>query len=211
VIGRLTDQAYEGEITLGVPHDIVYPAIPQVLKQLHAAFPRVQVNLIASNTVNLKAQYARGECDLFLTTEIDKDPGAETLCTKPLHWIGAPDGSAWRQHPVRLAFGRTCTFRARAVEALDHAGIPWQVIVETDSDKTLEATVSADLAIQTLLDGTVPPHLEKIDHGGALPDLPEQLINLYGAHAGQGVVKDTLADLLRRTFRPSEAARLKAV
>ena len=28
VITRLTDQAYEGEITLGVPHDIVYPAIP---------------------------------------------------------------------------------------------------------------------------------------------------------------------------------------
>ncbi len=211
VIGRLTDQAYEGEITLGVPHDIVYPAIPQVLKQLHAAFPRVQVNLIASNTVTLKAQYARGECDLFLTTEVDKEPGAETLCTKPLHWIGAPDGSAWRQHPVRLAFGRTCTFRTRAVEALDHAGIPWQVIVETDSDKTLEATVSADLAIQTLLDGTVPPHLEKIDHGGALPELPEQLINLYGAQSDQSVVKDALADLVRRAFGAVEPARLKAV
>jgi DNA-binding transcriptional LysR family regulator len=211
VIGRLTDQAYEGQITLGVPHDIVYPAIPQVLKQLHAAFPRVQVNLIASNTVGLKAQYARGECDMFLSTENGTDAGAETLCTKPLLWIGAPDGSAWRQRPLRLAFGRTCTFRARAVEALEREGIPWQVIVETDSDKTLEATVSADLAIQTLLDGTVPPHLVRIEHGGALPQLPEQLINLYGGASGQGAVKDRLSDLLRRAFGGVEQMRLKAV
>ena len=43
VITRLTDQAYEGQITLGVPHDIVYPVIPQVLRQFNAAFPRVKV------------------------------------------------------------------------------------------------------------------------------------------------------------------------
>ncbi len=30
---RLTCQSHEGEIVLGVPHDIVYPAIPQVLQR----------------------------------------------------------------------------------------------------------------------------------------------------------------------------------
>jgi DNA-binding transcriptional LysR family regulator len=29
VYGRLTAQEYEGEIVLGVPHDIVYPSIPR--------------------------------------------------------------------------------------------------------------------------------------------------------------------------------------
>ena len=29
VFGRLTHDAYEGEIVLGVPHDIVYPVIPR--------------------------------------------------------------------------------------------------------------------------------------------------------------------------------------
>eukprot|EP01031_Cornospumella_fuschlensis_P007401 gene7401-9166_t len=29
---RLTTDVHEGEIVLGVPHDIVYPAIPQVLR-----------------------------------------------------------------------------------------------------------------------------------------------------------------------------------
>lgn len=211
VIGRLTDQAYEGEIVLGVPHDIVYPAIPQVLKQFHAAFPRVKVHLVSSYTRALKDKFGRGECDVILTTETSLDAGAETLCRKPLRWVGAPGGAAWRQKPLKLAFGRHCTFRPRVVEALDTAGILWDVIVETESDRTIEATVSADLAVHTMIEGTEPPHLERIDHGGVLPDLPQQQINLYGAQGSKGVIHDTLADYLRRAFLASEQPRLKAV
>ncbi len=210
VIGRLTDQAYEGEIVLGVPHDIVYPAIPQVLKQFNAAFPRVRVHLVSSYTRGLKEQFGRGECDLILTTETALEQGAETLCRKPLRWIGAPGGAAWRQRPLKLAFGRLCTFRPRVIEALDTAGIPWEVIVETESDRTIEATVSADLAVHTMIEGTEPPHLERIDHNGALPELPLQQINLYGATSRGGVVQQGLADLLRRAFAHSEPQRLKA-
>jgi len=200
VITRLTDQAYEGKITLGVPHDIVYPAIPRVLKQFHAAFPRVQVQLAASYTRALKAEFARGNCDMILTTEVGTDTGGETLCTKPLCWVGAPDGSAWRQRPLKLAFGRMCTFRPRVVERLNEARIPWDVIVETESDRTIEATVSADLAVHTMIEGTEPPHLERIDHGDTLPQLPAQKINLFGASRAKGEVHDTLADFLRQAF-----------
>jgi DNA-binding transcriptional LysR family regulator len=211
VISRLTDQAYEGEITLGVPHDIVYPAIPRVLKQFHAAFPRVKVQLESSYTRHLKAAFAKGACDIILTTEIGMDAGGEELCIKPLCWIGAPGGSAWRQRPLKLAFGRQCTFRPRVVERLDEAGIPWDVVVETESDRTIEATVSADLAVHTMIEGTEPPHLDRIDHGGSLPDLPAQRINLYGAGSSKNEVHDAMVSLLRRAFGTAEASMLRAV
>lgn len=211
VISRLTDQAYEGEIVLGVPHDIVYPAIPQVLKQFHAAFPRVKVQLVSSYTLGLKEKFGRGACDLILTTETGVEPGAETLSRKPLVWVGAPDGSAWQQMPLKLAFGRLCSFRVSAIQGLDAADIPWEVAVESESDRTIEATVSADLAVHTMIGGTVPPYLERIDHGGALPELPMQLINLYGTQAKKGEVHDTLADFLRRAFSETGNMRLKAV
>ncbi|MGZ2258726.1 LysR family transcriptional regulator [Roseobacter sp. A03A-229] len=209
VIGRLTDQAYEGEIVLGVPHDIVYPVIPQVLKQFHAAFPRVRVRLVSSYTRALKEMFDKGECDLILTTEKALDGGGEILDEKPLRWIGAPGGSAWRCAPLKLAFGRQCTFRPHVVEALDLAEIPWEIMVETESDRTIEATVSADLAVHTMIEGTEPPHLERVEHNGALPELPSQLINLYGAQSSKNVMHDTLADFLRRAFSKSDAARLK--
>ncbi len=211
VITRLTDQAYEGEITLGVPHDIVYPAIPRVLKQFHAAYPRVKVQLESSYTLWLKDQFAKGACDLILTTEVTTDTGGEELCTKPLTWVGAPGGSAWRQRPLKLAFGRQCTFRPRVVERLDDAEIPWDVVVETESDRTIEATVSADLAVHTMIEGTEPPHLDRIDHGGALPDLPAQKINLYGAGGATGEVHQALVDMLRRAFSGTDMMQLRAV
>lgn len=211
VITRLTDQAFEGQITLGVPHDIVYPAIPLVLKQFNVAFPRVKVQLISSYTRALLAQFAKGSCDLILTTETGIQTGGESLCSKPLCWVGAPGGSAWRQRPLKLAFGRQCTFRPRVIERLDEAEIPWDVVVETESDRTIEATVSADLAVHTMIEGTEPPHLDRIDHGGGLPELPIQQINLYGAGGAKDVVHDALADMLRSAFHATQSAKLRAV
>ena len=90
---RLTDDVFEGEIVLGVPHDIVYPVIPQVLQRFNAEFPRMKVQLVASYTGALKEQFSRGECDLILTTESEIGPQAETLTSMPLRWIGVPGGS----------------------------------------------------------------------------------------------------------------------
>lgn len=211
VITRLTDHAFEGEITLGVPHDVVYPAVPQVLKQFHAAFPRVKVQLEASYTRTLKDQFAKGECDVIVTTESGVDQGGEVLATKPLVWVGAPGGTAWRQRPLQLAFCRYCVFRAHIVAALDAAGIAWDMSVDTESDRTIEAAVSADLAVHAMIEGTQPPYLEVLDHGGALPELPVQQINLYGAKGEADEVRDTLVDLLRNAFAVTPAIRLKAV
>jgi DNA-binding transcriptional LysR family regulator len=201
VIGRLTDQSHEGVITLGVPHDIVYPNIPQVLKQFNSAFPRVRIQMESSYTRTLKDAFAKGACDLIMTTETALDTGGETLCTKPLIWIGAQGGAAWRQRPLKLAFGRFCTFRPNVVEALDRHSVKWDVIVETESDRTIEATVSADLAVHAMIEGTEPPHLERIHHHGALPTLPGQNINLYGALTPRNTVHDSLAGMIREMFR----------
>lgn len=206
VMSRLTDQAFEGEVVLGVPHDVVYPVIPQALKRFNVSFPRVNVNLVTSNTRELKAGFARGEYDLILTTESTAGEGGETIHEMPLRWVGAPSGSAWRQRPLRLGFCRACIFRAVSTAALDKAGIEWDMAVDSESDRTVEATISADLAVGVLLEGTIPEHQEAIDHGGLLPDLPIQHINLYGAHNVQAGYVEDFARILRQGYsalRPS--------
>ena len=211
IIARLTDQAFEGEVVLGVPHDIVYPAIPRVLQQFNAAFPRVKVQLISSFTRGLKAQFDKGECDLILTTETSTPDGAEALATRPLCWIGAPGGSAWRQRPLKLAFGKHCIFRPRVIAALDAEGVDWDMVLDTDSDRTIEATVSADLAVSAVIEGTESPHVTLVQHNGTLPELPRQLINLYGAATANSAPVRDLAELLRRAFAgQAQPQRLKA-
>ncbi len=201
VFGRLTNQAYEGEVVLGVPHDIVYPAIPQVLQRFAAEYPRMNVRLVSSYTKGLRKMFERGECDMILTTEDTLEAGGVTLMTLPLIWIGAPGGSAWKSRPLRLAYEHACIFRAGVQKALDEAGIPWEMAVESDSTRTIEASVSADLAIHTVLEGMEPPYVEKIQHGGALPDLTTKQINLYVSDLAKGQAVDDMAEFVRQAYR----------
>lgn len=200
VFGRLTRDPHEGEIVLGVPHDIVYPVIPQVLQHFARAYPRMKVTLISSFTRVLKAQFGRGECDIILTTEDGVDPAGETLAELPLVWVGAPGGVAWRQRPLRLAYEHNCIFRQSVQAALDAAGIPWQMAVESDSTRTIEASVSADLAVHTVLAGSEPPYVERITHGGALPELKRMKVNLYVADPAHSATVTELAGLIRRAY-----------
>jgi len=200
IYNRLTAQAFEGEVRLGVPHDIVYPVIPQVLKRFATIYPRMKVQLLSSFTSRLKDQFARGEVDVILTTEDTVGQGGETLATKPLIWVGAPGGTAWRGRPLRLAYERSCIFRRGVQRRLDDAGIAWEMAVESNSSRTIEATVSADLAVHTLLQGSEPPHLERIDHGGALPELRLNRINMYHTPGSDSPVIADLADLIRAAY-----------
>ena len=43
--GRLTCSQFEGEVTFGVPYDIIYPHIPNILREFNAAYPRGKVRL----------------------------------------------------------------------------------------------------------------------------------------------------------------------
>lgn len=199
VVGRLTEEIYEGEVMLGVPHDIVYPVVPRVLKLFNMAYPRVKVHLRSSSTVKLREALERGEVDVILTTEEGVADGGETLTKMTLRWTGAPGGTSWKRRPLRLAFCRQCIFRPSVLRKLDAAGIDWELAVDSEDDRAVEALVSADLAVGALLEDSIPPHLEAIHPCGALPDLGVQKINLY-ARAGRDEVRSELMRMLRQGF-----------
>lgn len=199
-VGRLTDQVYEGEITFGVPHDIIYPVIPNVLKKFHAAFPRVRVQLTSSYSTDLMERYGRGEMDLILTTESVMGPGGETLTELPLRWYGAPAGVAFKQRPLPLANCRNCLFRGRVIDVLDDKDIPWKNAIDSNSDGAIEATVSADMGVTTILEGSNPPQLDMIPPGSGLPDLGTQKVNLYGAASPRSELAAKLSEMIRAGF-----------
>lgn len=200
VWGKLTDVALEGEIVLGVPHDIVYPALPPILRRFHAEFPRMKVTLLSDYTRVLKHMFAHGDCDVILTTESGLEEGGETLKEVPLIWVGAENGRAWRQRPLRLAFEVRNIFRKGVEAALDRAGVDWEMAVTSEMSRTIEATVSADLAVHAVPEGTVPATMERIEHGGALPELGKRRINLYVADTCRGEAQDAFVSQIRQRY-----------
>ncbi|MEM7719993.1 MAG: LysR family transcriptional regulator [Pseudomonadota bacterium] len=206
IYSRMTDDAYEGVLVLGVPHDIVYPAIPRVLKLFKAEHPRMRLQLLSSATVKLKEMFANGECDIILTTERSCGPDGEVLAEKPLVWFGAHGGTAWQQRPLPIASEPLCTFRRSMQVALDTADIAWEMAVDSDSTSTVTATTSADFAVLAMLAGTAPPQLEQVPHQGQLPDLGTFNINLFQTEAQKGQVLTDLADLIRQAYRAPQLA-----
>lgn len=197
---RLTAQDYEGQLALGVPSDIIYPAIPQVLQRFNATFPRMKVQLVSSFTSRLRRMLERGEVNLTLATEPHLDSGGETLLERPLVWVGAIDGQQWRARPLRLAFEEMCIFRHAVQRELDRAGIPWEMAVESDNTRTIEATISADLAVNACIEGAEPRYVAQLRHGGALPDLPQVKINMYGADLAKSEPEKAMVEFVRQAF-----------
>jgi DNA-binding transcriptional LysR family regulator len=196
---RLTAENFEGEISLGVPHDIIYPYIPPVLRRFAADFPRMKIKLVSSPTKTLREMFGRGEIDAIVTTELHPGPGGESLVTLPLVWVGAVDGIAWRNRPLPVAFCKNCIFRSGVLKRLDQAQFDWQMVVESDLDNAVDAVVSADLAVHALIKGVYPRQTAPVPHDGALPDPGKTQIVLY-MQAKDDPVQAALHDMIRHSY-----------
>ncbi len=58
VWGAMTAPDFEGEVRLGVPHDIVKAFMPPILKNFHRTWPRVNVIIVPLSTPPLLAALA---------------------------------------------------------------------------------------------------------------------------------------------------------
>ena len=197
----MTAPDFTGEVRLGVPHDVVGPYMPPVLKSFDQAWPGVRVSLDCRTSVNLLRALERREVDLILTTERACAPHGETLLPDPLVWVGARDGRAWRRDPLPVSIGgEDCAFRPFAIEALNHAGRDWRPVCEISNMLAECAAVEADLAVVPLLASTVPETLTILGAGDGLPPLPMFQINLYLPQVGASDIAVELARHVRAQF-----------
>ncbi|MEM8551050.1 MAG: LysR family transcriptional regulator [Pseudomonadota bacterium] len=204
IMARMTDYEFEGELRVGSPTDVVFPHVPHALRTFKRLYPRVRVSLQSSFTNLLKAELAKGALDLILTTEMLPDRRGRTLKTSKLKWVGAPGGRAAAERPLPLAFERDCICRAWVCRALDDAGIPWRLVVDTNSLRAVQGSVLADFAVHVGLDFTISPEFELIDDA-CLPPLPATQVAMYVCEGQNAAMAERLADIMCDTW--AEAPR----
>lgn len=201
IVVRMSGATAGGELRVGAPCDLIHLHLPQVIRAFGERRPDVRIVLESHVSGALHERLRAGTIDLILTTDLEPAPGAETLAEAPLVWIGAPGGNAWRRRPLPLATVVGCAFSRAAVERLGASGFDWEIAMEA-SKVSVDGAVAADMAVYMMLEGTIPPGFEVIDHRGALPDLPGFGINMA---ATQGP-RRRLAALLAADMRLASAA-----
>jgi DNA-binding transcriptional LysR family regulator len=191
---------YEGEVRLGVPHDIVGPYLPPILKRFDKAWPRVRVALECATTPRLLQLMRDGRVDLTLTTEQRCRAGGETLLEDDLVWAGAANGAAHLRDPLPLSLGDgMCEFRPSVLRAMRECGRDWRPVCEISSMEALFASIEADLAVGAFLRGTIPGYLQVVD-SDRLPKMPRFLINMYLPPARRNEIAVELARHIRQEF-----------
>lgn len=196
---------FEGEIRLGVPHDVMHPFIPPILKSFHKHWPRVRITLICADSFHLRKRLDANEIDLALTTDINAGQLDQLLMPDQLVWVGAHDGETYRQRPLAVTFGEThCTFRGPAIDALGKAGIDWRLTCETSDFGPYCASIEADLAVAPMLISTVPSNLRILGQCEGLPPLPVFHINLLQPRNGTTEIAQEMVRYIRSGFSASQ-------
>lgn len=208
VWGMMTSPDFEGEIKLGVPHDIIQPFIPPILKSFNQHWPRVRVTLICLASFKLLNLLENNEIDLTLTTEQRSGDQDELLLPDQLVWVGAKGGEAYQRRPLPVTFGdSTCSFRGPAIKALSEAELDWRLTCETSDFSPYCATLEADLAVAPMLASTVPKNLQVFGGAEHLPPLPIFYINLRLPRIGVSEIALEMARFIRASFaKPYQSA-----
>lgn len=198
---QMTTPDFEGDVCLGVPHDIVSSLIPSVLQRFNKARPRVRVVLICKGTKLLLDDLAAKRVDLTLTTETECGAYGEMLMRDRLVWVGGKGSQTWRETPLPISLGsKHCKFRPEMIKALQDAGRSWRVVSNADSMEATYATLKAGLAVAAMLRSSVPDYLEILGPAAGLPALPDYMVNLYLPATGISDVAVELARHIRQDF-----------
>lgn len=203
--------AFDGEVRVGVPYDLVARFLPQILRRFDKRFPNVRVSLLTSTSRLLLDALSRGELDLTLTTESTRPARAESLLVDRLVWVGAAGGDAYLRDPLPVSLGaETCAFRPYALAALAKWHRGWRPVSESNSLEPMIATLEADLAVAPMLICAVPKALEILSEASGLPRLPTCHVNLYLPRSTQNEMAAELAAVLRDEFAQAGRSRRPA-
>ncbi len=199
--GQMTTPAFDGEIRLGVPEDIIPAYMAPILRRFHTAWPRVRVSIIAGSSLELLDDLANGKVDITLSTDRDVGRHGETLRVDRLVWVSAKGSKAHTKTPLPLVIGSPqCRFRPVVLDALRRAGRDWRVVLEVSNQDAVNATVSAEIAVAAMLADSVPSTLAALGDACGLPPLPDFLINLSLPPAGGCDIAKELARHIRAEF-----------
>ena len=199
--GLMTSRGYEGEVRLGVPHDIIGVFMPPILREFSKAWPRVEVTLVCTPTNALLRSLEQGDVDVILTTEAKPNDRSQLLLSDQLVWVGAQGGSAHERTPLPVTLGdEQCAFRAATVKVLGGTGRDWRFTCSASEMSAFHASLEADLAVAPLLSQTVPEQLAILDADSGLPPLPTYYINMYVAPTDPSSIALVLAKHITRSF-----------
>jgi DNA-binding transcriptional LysR family regulator len=134
---------------LGIPEELADTCLPRILSRFALERPEAKVQVQTDRGTAMLSALDRGELDIAIVFGHEQRREAMRVANLPMTWIANAnhDGPCMR-HPVPLVlFDAPCVFRTSALEVLDRAALPWEIVFESPNLLGQLAAVKAGLGI----------------------------------------------------------------
>jgi DNA-binding transcriptional LysR family regulator len=199
VTDRFKEPELEGEVHFGLPEDFASVLLSDVLADFARSHPRIMLNIECDLTLNLYDKFRRKKLDLVLLkmNRPEDYPDGIEVWSEPLEWVG--DAKLFqRGKPLALVLSpQPCVYRARALKALDAAGVSWRMALSSQSYASTIAAVKAKMGL-TVLPRTLIPFGVDVVRSSALPDLKDVQISLLARQKAGAAAHSLSAFILKR-------------
>ena len=167
-VAVLTGDALAGPMRIGIVQDFAETLLSGLLAQFAQLHPETQLQVRVAGSPELLELLNADRLDVVFCMGADDDPAASRIV--PMLWHGEPSLAHADVLPLAV-LEVPCRFRDAALRALEHAGRPHRIALETPSLSALRAAVQAGLAV-TCRTALFRPDHEPIQ-SELLPALPK--------------------------------------
>jgi DNA-binding transcriptional LysR family regulator len=181
LLSAICQRPFSGRLRVAASQDFGEEILPGVLKDLAATYPGVRFEVAVEGGLRGLNELEKREVDVVLTVGLGDHPSAHTLQRVKVSWIASPEMGDRIERPVPLVvFSQPCRFKQRVMEALDQAGIPWEIVFRSPSLTGLWAATRANIGLTVRSSYWLPSGLRLLDPERiGLPDLGETEVNIH--------------------------------
>lgn len=188
-------------VRVGVPEEYAEGVIPELLAGLTRRTVGLAVEVQCADSAMLERRLAAGRLDLAFAIADEIEGRGEPVASDPTLWLQAPGSELGQRRPLPVAlFDQACSWRRRAIEALDAAGTDYRIVFTSASVAGVRAGIRAGLAVGALGAATAGDDLEPVTGAGTPPALPPADLVLL-RRPGTDAAVDELADRARERLR----------
>lgn len=140
-------------LRLGIPEDFALTQLPVILNRFAFRNRNIRLEVVSALGLHLSARLAEGQLDMAIVKEAEPSGPALLHWKERLHWAVKSDTMIHQQRPIPLiAFPHGCSYRNRAIAALEAAGFGWRIAYESPNWSSIKAAVEGGLGVALLAD-----------------------------------------------------------
>jgi DNA-binding transcriptional LysR family regulator len=168
-------------VRVGVPEEYADRLLPELLQISGTSGTAIRFEVECTASAELESRVVEQQLDLAVALGDEIEGRGHPICSEPVIWLEAPDRPVAGQRPLPVAlFDQDCSWRSRALDALEHAGIDFRVVFTSASVAGVRAGIRAGVAAGALARSTAGPDLRPIPAGKGPPSLPDVSLVLIG-------------------------------